>query len=103
VLNREATNPAYTEALATLGQTGTLNGILADHALAGVLRGKTGSLTGVKTLSGYVPLPGGGRIAYTMLLNADGIGNTYLPVWRRLADSLATYPSGPTAAQLAPY
>jgi D-alanyl-D-alanine carboxypeptidase/D-alanyl-D-alanine-endopeptidase (penicillin-binding protein 4) len=103
VLNRESANPAYTEALATLGQTGTLRGVLADHPLAGVLRGKTGSLTGAKTLSGYVPLAGGGRIAYTMLLNADGIGNNYLPVWSRLADALATYPSGPTAAQLAPY
>lgn len=103
VLNRESANPVYTEALATLGQTGTLRGVLADHSLAGVLRGKTGSLTGAKTLSGYVPLAGGGRIAYTMLLNADGIGNSYLPVWRQLADTLATYPSGPTAAELAPY
>jgi D-alanyl-D-alanine carboxypeptidase/D-alanyl-D-alanine-endopeptidase (penicillin-binding protein 4) len=103
VLGREADDPAYTDALATLGQTGTLRGVLADHPLAGVLRGKTGSLTGVKSLSGYVPVPGGGRIAYTMLLNADGVGNDYLPVWRRLADALATYPSGPTAAQLAPY
>jgi D-alanyl-D-alanine carboxypeptidase/D-alanyl-D-alanine-endopeptidase (penicillin-binding protein 4) len=103
VLNHEAADPAYTDALATLGQTGTLRGVLADHPLAGVLRGKTGSLTGAKSLSGYVPLAGGGRIAFTMLLNADGIGNDYLPVWRRLADALATYPSGPTAAQLAPY
>lgn len=101
VLNREAANPVYTDALATLGQTGTLRGVLADHPLAGVLRGKTGSLTGVKSLSGYVPLAGGGRISYALLLNADGIGNNYLPVWDRLADALATYPSGPTAAEIA--
>jgi D-alanyl-D-alanine carboxypeptidase/D-alanyl-D-alanine-endopeptidase (penicillin-binding protein 4) len=102
VLNREAANAAYTDALATLGQTGTLRGVLADHPLAGVLRGKTGSLTGVKSLSGYVPLDGGGRIAYTLLLNAEGIGNNYLPVWQHLADALATYPSGPSAAEIAP-
>jgi D-alanyl-D-alanine carboxypeptidase/D-alanyl-D-alanine-endopeptidase (penicillin-binding protein 4) len=103
VLGRESGNAAFIDAMATLGQTGTLRGVLADHPLAGTLRGKTGSLTGAKSLSGYVPLAGGGRIAYTLLLNADGIGNNYLPVWRRLADALATYPSGPSAAQLAPY
>jgi D-alanyl-D-alanine carboxypeptidase/D-alanyl-D-alanine-endopeptidase (penicillin-binding protein 4) len=106
VLVREASNPAFTDAFATLGQTGSLDDSrLSGFPLTGVLRAKTGTLTDVKALSGYVPLASGGRIEFSMLLNTPGIdsGSNVVPTWRQLAEALATYPSGPTAAQLAPY
>ncbi len=103
VLTEQADNPDFTSAPAILGRTGTLEGVLTDSPLAGELRAKTGSLTGVKALSGYVPVDGGGTIEFSLLLNAPGVENDYLDTWSDLVDALATYPSGPTAAQLAPY
>lgn len=102
VLEHEQANTDFVNGLAVLGRSGTLATVLADHPLAGTLRGKTGSLTGVKAWSGYVPLSGGGEIAFVLLLNTDGIGGRDVPAqWGQLADDLATYPSGPTAAEIA--
>jgi serine-type D-Ala-D-Ala carboxypeptidase/endopeptidase (penicillin-binding protein 4) len=59
----------------------------------------------VKTLSGYLPHDGGGAIEFSLLLNASGTltdQSVYRPIWDRLAQTLATYPSGATPAQLAP-
>ena len=50
-----------------------------------------------------MPVEGGGTIEFSLLLNAPGVENDYLDTWSDLVDALATYPSGPTAAQLAPY
>jgi D-alanyl-D-alanine carboxypeptidase/D-alanyl-D-alanine-endopeptidase (penicillin-binding protein 4) len=81
--------------------------------LSGVLRAKTGTLDntdgvadklGAKSLSGYVPLAGGGTIEFSLLLNGETITNKteYRPTWEMLASILAAYPSGPTAETLAP-
>lgn len=102
VLGEQSGNPDFTNAPAILGQTGTLAGVLSDSPLAGVLRGKTGTLTGVKALSGYVPVEGGSMIEFSLLINSQDAKQNYLGTWRSLVDALATYPSGPTAAQLAP-
>ena len=42
-------------------------------------------------------------IEFSLLLNAPGSRTTTCRPWSDLVDTLATYPSGPTAAQLAPY
>ena len=42
------------------------------------------------------------RSSSRLLLNAPGVDDDYLGTWGSLIDALATYPSGPTAAQLAP-
>ena len=57
-----------------------------------------------KALSGYVPLPGGGAIEFSLLLNGETITNktSYRPTWELLASVLAAYPSGPTPEALAP-
>ena len=102
VLHHEVDDTDYTSALAILGQTGSLAGVFPDSSLAGVLRGKTGTLTDAKALSGYVPVEGGSTIEFSSLLNAPGVDDDYLGTWGSLIDALATYPSGPTAAQLAP-
>jgi D-alanyl-D-alanine carboxypeptidase/D-alanyl-D-alanine-endopeptidase (penicillin-binding protein 4) len=106
VLSAMADNADFTAALAVLGETGTLSpadvGPLATSALAGRMRAKTGSLTGVKSLSGYVPVEGGGMIEFAFVLNSPDAVASYLAAWGTLIDALVTYPTGPTPGQLAP-
>ena len=100
--------------LPVAGVSGTLSDIFTDTAVAGRLQGKTGTLgnapynadpPAVKTLSGYLPVEGGGAIEYSLLLNAAGTltdQSVYRPIWDAFVDVLATYPAGPTPAELGP-
>jgi serine-type D-Ala-D-Ala carboxypeptidase/endopeptidase (penicillin-binding protein 4) len=89
---------------------GTLADVFADSPLAGKLHGKTGSLNpncnpgqlGAKSLGGYVPEAGGGAIEFVLLQNGECIAKNYRPLWDQLAAALGPYPTGPTAATLAP-
>ncbi len=101
------------DALPVAGESGTLGDVFTDHPLAGQLTGKTGTLNNppfnidppaVKALAGYVPVDGGGSIEYVLILNGPTISDQseYRPTWNALADALATYPNGPTPAELGP-
>lgn len=92
---------------------GTLADSFEGTELEGVLRAKTGTLgnndgepdkPGAKTLSGYVPVPGGGAIEFSLLLNGEQIADqgVYRPIWDAFGALLASYPSGPTTEELAP-
>ena len=93
---------------------GTLSDAFVETELAGVLRGKTGTLynyedgvggrPAAKTLSGFVPVDGGGAVEFVLLLNGPQIAEQveYRPIWDAFGEVLATYPSGPTAAELGP-
>ncbi|HEX3088594.1 MAG TPA: D-alanyl-D-alanine carboxypeptidase/D-alanyl-D-alanine-endopeptidase, partial [Ilumatobacteraceae bacterium] len=89
---------------------GTLFDAFTDTPLAGKLHGKTGSLNpncnpgqlGAKSLGGYVPQPSGGAIEFVLLQNGECIANNYKPLWDQLGAALAPYPTGPSAAELAP-
>ena len=53
----------------------------------------------MKSLSGYLPVDGGGAIEFSLVLNATGTltdQSVYRPIWDAFADMLATYPAGPT-------
>ena len=56
----------------------------------------------MKALSGYLPVDGGGAIEYALILNGPTISDQseYRPVWDEFFDVLATYPSGPTPAEI---
>lgn len=90
--------------LAVAGRTGTLREMFNDSPLDGVLVGKTGTLSGVKALAGYVPVDGDDPVRFVLLLNKPGIDNktAYRPVWAALARGLERASAGPRASDLAP-
>ena len=86
----EVTNRATCTLLAVAGQSGTLVKRLADTPLAGKVRAKTGSLTGVSGLAGYVD--GRRSLSFAFLANgpmSDAAGRV---LQDRLVALLAGYP-----------
>ena len=111
VLQRSDVDGPVGAGLPVAGQTGALSDAFVGHPLEGRLRGKTGTLNNppfnedppaAKALAGYVPIEGGGAIEYALLLNGPTISDQseYRPLWNSLADVLASYPAGPTPADL---
>lgn len=96
MLATESIDGPLGERLAVLGETGTLAEIGLDTEGAGQVRAKTGTLTGVKALSGFLPVAGGDGSAFefSILLEGDGVSDPalHLPVWEALWDVLASYP-----------
>lgn len=113
VLQRTGFSSAVGQGLPVAGQTGTLSGIFGDHAVAGRLRGKTGTLNNppfnadppaVKALAGFLPVEGGSAVQYALVLNGPTISDQseYRPVWYAFADALDTYPGAAAPADLGP-
>jgi D-alanyl-D-alanine carboxypeptidase/D-alanyl-D-alanine-endopeptidase (penicillin-binding protein 4) len=111
VLQRSGPNLTIGAALPVAGESGTLSDVFGGHPVAGRLQGKTGSLNNppfnadppaVKALAGYLPVDGGGAVEYALILNGPTISDQseYRPIWDALADTLDSYPSGPTPAEL---
>jgi serine-type D-Ala-D-Ala carboxypeptidase/endopeptidase (penicillin-binding protein 4) len=90
--------------LAVAGTSGTLSNIFVTHSVQGKLLGKTGTLSGVKTLVGYLPVEGGEPVVFSLLMNRSGIDNqgAYRPIWNALGNSLDRAKSTPTVEQLSP-
>ena len=104
LLNRDAGFGPIGLGLATAGQTGTLRDVLVDTLGAGKLRGKTGTLTGAKALSGFVPYSQDLASSFTLILNSPNASNqtTYRPLWNELSNVLGGFSSSPTADDLVP-
>ena len=111
VLQRSGSDDAIGAGLAVAAESGTLSDEFVGSEVAGRLLGKTGTLNNppfnedppaVKALAGYLPVDGGVDVEYVLVLNGPTISDQseYRPVWDRLAQVLATYPSGPTPADL---
>jgi D-alanyl-D-alanine carboxypeptidase/D-alanyl-D-alanine-endopeptidase (penicillin-binding protein 4) len=90
--------------LAIAGQTGTLRDVLGDSLGAGKLRGKTGTLTGAKSLSGFVPYATDQASSFSLIINGANASNqtTYRPIWNALSDALGGFSGSPSASELAP-
>ncbi len=113
VLASDETADIIAAGLPIAAESGTLSDAFVDHSLAGNLLGKTGTLNNppfnvdppaVKALAGYVPVDGGSMVEYALVLNGPTISDQseYRPVWYSLGDAMATYPAGPTPAELGP-
>lgn len=72
--------------------------------MADRLVGKTGTLTGIKALSGYLPLQGNSPVRFTLIMNRNGIDNQgeYRPIWNALGSALNQARVSPTAQELLP-
>jgi len=64
--------PAYLASLPVAGEDGTLNERMKAVPLAGKIYAKTGSVTHVRTLSGYAETPGGRKLIFSFLSNNQG-------------------------------
>jgi D-alanyl-D-alanine carboxypeptidase/D-alanyl-D-alanine-endopeptidase (penicillin-binding protein 4) len=89
-----ANSGAFTSALSVAGQDGTLRDRLQNTPAAGHVLGKTGSMSNISALSGYVEVIGGGRAAFSILMN--GFPPESISAARSAQDAvaLAVYNSG---------
>lgn len=88
------------EGFAIAGRTGTLSDRFLGTPVAGKLRGKTGSLSEVVSLTGYVD--GQQRVAFSLVLNELPRDRFGFGVQERVAAALLTYPKAPPVEALAP-
>jgi D-alanyl-D-alanine carboxypeptidase/D-alanyl-D-alanine-endopeptidase (penicillin-binding protein 4) len=102
LLQREA--PVLPPLMAVAGQSGTLRDSFTKEAIRGRLLGKTGTLSDVKALVGYVPVDGDDPVFYALVLNSNGIDNqsAYRPVWYALGAALDRARGVPKPEQLVP-
>lgn len=93
-----------TKGFAIAGRTGTLSELFLTSPVSGLMRAKTGTLTGVKTLSGVIPYSEKQAVVFTLFLNGSGVSNQgiYRPIWAALTDALARFSAQPTSAELSP-
>lgn len=101
VLQRGSSTDLVGSGLAKAGQDGsTLDGKFEEDGLRDVLQAKTGSLTGVKALCGYMPVAGQ-EIEFVLILNGPTAADFAGP-WQRLGELLLATAAAPGAATLAP-
>jgi D-alanyl-D-alanine carboxypeptidase/D-alanyl-D-alanine-endopeptidase (penicillin-binding protein 4) len=67
--------PEYYASLPVAGVDGTLNERMKDAGIAGRIHAKTGSVSHVRTLSGYAETPGGRRLIFSFLSNNEAARN----------------------------
>ena len=93
-----------TMGFAVAGRSGTLSDLFLNSPVTGSMRGKTGTLTGAKTLSGVVPYSENQAIIFSLLMNGSGVSNqgVYRPIWSALTEIFAKFSIHPTMDDLSP-
>jgi D-alanyl-D-alanine carboxypeptidase len=83
----------FIDSLAVGGVDGTLRSRFRGHPSEGRVRGKTGTLNGVATLSGFVDVDGGDEIVFSILTNGfrDRRKQAIRDEQARLVDALYAY------------
>lgn len=105
VLEKFSTNDDMVKRMPLAGTSGTLIGYFGGTALQSRLYAKTGTLTDVKGLVGFVQTPGGSMIRIVLLLEGPGVSDeqSFKPIWEKLlVGAVAAYSSGPSAEALQP-
>jgi D-alanyl-D-alanine carboxypeptidase/D-alanyl-D-alanine-endopeptidase (penicillin-binding protein 4) len=103
VLEHVGVEGELTKSLPVAGVSGTLTSELAGGPAEGLLAAKTGTLTGVRALSGFLPADDG-VMSFALVLNGAEVDQPayYQPLWSRLVTLLDGYPIGPDADEFAP-
>ena len=70
-VEKQAWFPAYYASLPVAGVDGTLNERMKDSGVAGRIHAKTGSVSHVRTLSGFAETRGGRRLVFSFLSNNE--------------------------------
>jgi D-alanyl-D-alanine carboxypeptidase/D-alanyl-D-alanine-endopeptidase (penicillin-binding protein 4) len=86
---------AFFASLPVAGKSGTLSRRLKGNTTYGRVRAKTGTLRGVRTLSGYVDHPHHGLLAFSILANqpaSRGHGSNLVSGIDRMVNAIATLP-----------
>ncbi|MEO5973752.1 MAG: D-alanyl-D-alanine carboxypeptidase/D-alanyl-D-alanine-endopeptidase [Ilumatobacteraceae bacterium] len=104
ILVRDGGFGPLTMGFAVAGRSGTLSELFLNGPMSGVMRGKTGTLTGAKTLSAVIPYSDNQAIIFSILLNGPGVSNqsSYRPIWLSLTEALAKFSLHPTAGEISP-
>ncbi|MCY7338026.1 MAG: D-alanyl-D-alanine carboxypeptidase [Chamaesiphon sp.] len=66
-------NFIFYDSLSIAGLNGTLSNRLTDPFLQGRVHAKTGTLKGVRTLSGYLDNPNYGKMVFSIMVNQSGL------------------------------
>jgi len=90
--------------MAVAGKTGTLRDVFTKESVNGRLIAKTGTLTGVKSLVGYLPIVDSEPVRFSLLMNRAGIDNqsAYRSIWYSLSQAMDKARSTPSVDQLMP-
>lgn len=86
--------PELVDLLPVAGRDGTLAEQLLGTPAEGRLRGKTGTLTDVKALTGSQPAADGDPMTFSIVLNGADADEpeVHLPVWNEIVQLIAEYP-----------
>ncbi|WP_139488634.1 D-alanyl-D-alanine carboxypeptidase/D-alanyl-D-alanine endopeptidase [Brevibacillus dissolubilis] len=92
VMTKQSNFETYYSSLPIAGVDGTLSSRMKDTAAAGNVHAKTGTLTGVSSLSGYVTTKDGEKLVFSIMMNGytDKAANL-TAVQNQLAVALASY------------
>lgn len=89
--------PEFVASLAVAGHSGTIHSRFEDSPAQSKLRAKTGSLTGVSALSGYVESKDGKILAFSVMMNDyQGRARSMWRIQDAIGIALARYRSGDT-------
>ena len=102
VLDRMGTTGDLAAALPVAAQSGTLAPYFRGSPVAGKLRAKTGTLTGAKALTGFVPAADGHTVTFAFVYNGPNARERANDIWGQFADTLATYPYHPDLGAFSP-
>ncbi|MGG4498856.1 D-alanyl-D-alanine carboxypeptidase/D-alanyl-D-alanine endopeptidase [Brevibacillus reuszeri] len=90
-MSKKAEFRAFDESLPIAGVDGTLKNRLKDTEAANRLHAKSGSMTGVNSLSGYITTKSGERLALSILLNGYAEDRVLTDIQDKIVTILAEY------------
>ena len=91
IINTNGWRDALVDAFPIAGVDGTLRNRFRGTAAAGNIRAKTGTLSGVNTLSGYVTTAAKEKLVFSIMLNKNQNGGPGIPQVDALAQQLADF------------